>query len=42
LAVETCVVAYGKAEADRLGLAGAEPEQFVTLYSTTALLHDFD
>lgn len=42
LAVEACVVAYGQTEADRLGLAGLEREAFVNLYSTTALLHDFD
>lgn len=42
LAVESCVAAYGQAEADRLGLAGAEREALVNLYSTTALLHDFD
>ncbi len=42
LAVEACVVAYGETEADRLGLAGAEREALVNLYSTTALLHDFD
>jgi predicted hydrolase (HD superfamily) len=42
LAVETCVAAYGELEADRLGLAGAEREALVNLYSTTALLHDFD
>jgi predicted hydrolase (HD superfamily) len=46
LAVETCVAAYGEAEADRLGLAGPEHqsarERLITLYSTTALLHDFD
>jgi predicted hydrolase (HD superfamily) len=42
LAVEACVAAYGEAEADRLGLAGAERERLITLYSTTALLHDFD
>ena len=42
LAVETCVAAYGEAEADRLGVAGAEREALVNLYSTTALLHDFD
>jgi predicted hydrolase (HD superfamily) len=42
LAVEACVVAYGEAEADRLGLAGAERESLLNLYSTTALLHDFD
>jgi predicted hydrolase (HD superfamily) len=42
LGVETCVVAYGEAEAVRLGLAGAACEEFLTLYATTALLHDFD
>lgn len=42
LAVEACVVPYGEAEADRLGLAGAERDALVNLYSTTALLHDFD
>lgn len=42
LAVETCVVACGEAEADRLGLAGAERNAFLELYSVTALLHDFD
>jgi len=42
LAVEACVAAYGEAEADRLGLAGAERERLLTLYATTALLHDFD
>ena len=42
LAVEACLVAYGEAEADRLGLVGGEREALVELYSTTALLHDFD
>jgi len=42
LAVEACVAACGGAEADRLGLAGAERAALVELYSTTALLHDFD
>ena len=42
LAVEACVVAYGEAEADRRGLAGEERAELVNLYSTTALLHDFD
>jgi len=42
LGVETCVVAYGEAEADRLGLSGDSREEFLNLYSTTALLHDFD
>jgi len=42
LAVETCVVAYGEQEADRLGLEGDARVALVELYSTTALLHDFD
>jgi predicted hydrolase (HD superfamily) len=46
LAVEACVTACGEAEADRLGLAGPECAQkrsaLLELYSTTALLHDFD
>ena len=42
LAVEACVVACGEAEADRLGLGGTEREELIELYSTTALLHDFD
>jgi predicted hydrolase (HD superfamily) len=42
LAVEACVTAMGEAEADRLGLAGEEHVALVELYSTTALLHDFD
>src|ERR1700756_1768717 len=42
LAVEACVVAYGEAEADRLGLSGNDREALLNLYSPTALLHDFD
>lgn len=42
LAVEACVAAYGEAEADRLGLRGLERDELLNLYSTTALLHDFD
>ena len=42
LAVETCVTAMGEAEAGRLGLAGEERTAFIELYTTTALLHDFD
>jgi predicted hydrolase (HD superfamily) len=42
LAVEACVAAYGEAEADRLGLISQDRERLITLYSTTALLHDFD
>jgi predicted hydrolase (HD superfamily) len=42
LAVEACVVACGEQEADRLGLEGTARTALVELYSTTALLHDFD
>jgi predicted hydrolase (HD superfamily) len=42
LAVEVCLTACGEAEADRLGLAGAERAALIELYSTTGLLHDFD
>ncbi len=42
LAVEACVSAYGEAEADRLGLSGEARASLLNLYSTTALLHDFD
>jgi len=42
LAVEACVVACGEREADQLGLTGEAREALIELYSTTALLHDFD
>jgi predicted hydrolase (HD superfamily) len=42
LAVEACLAACGEAEADRLGLVGAERSALLELYCTTALLHDFD
>jgi len=42
LAVEACVVSYGEQEADRLALIGDVRTALVELYSTTALLHDFD
>ncbi len=42
LAVEACVAACGEAEADRLVLGGDERAALIELYSTTALLHDFD
>jgi predicted hydrolase (HD superfamily) len=42
LAVEACVAAMGESEADRLGLVGEERAELVNLYSTTALLHDYD
>jgi predicted hydrolase (HD superfamily) len=42
LAVESCVAAYGEQEAERLALVGEAHSALVELYSTTALLHDFD
>src|ERR1035441_702713 len=42
LAVEACVVAYGEQEAARLALEGDARTALIQLYSTTALLHDFD
>jgi predicted hydrolase (HD superfamily) len=42
LGVEACVAALGEAEAERLGLAAEQRAALVELYSTTALLHDFD
>jgi predicted hydrolase (HD superfamily) len=42
LGVEACVTAMGEAEAERLGLGEPERAALVELYSTTALLHDFD
>ena len=42
LGVEACVTAMGEAEAERLGLGEPERATLVELYSTTALLHDFD
>jgi predicted hydrolase (HD superfamily) len=42
LAVEACVAAYGEQEASRLGLEGEARANLVNLYSTTALLHDYD
>ena len=41
-AVEICVAAYGETEANRLGLQGDGRTRLLELYSTTALLHDFD
>jgi predicted hydrolase (HD superfamily) len=42
LAVEACVVACGRQEAARLGIEGEALATLLELYSTTALLHDFD
>ena len=42
LAVETCVRAYGEAEAIKGGLAQEEARELIETYSVTGLLHDFD
>jgi predicted hydrolase (HD superfamily) len=42
LGVETCSVAYGEIEANRRALSGRDRDNLITLYSTSALLHDFD
>lgn len=42
LAVEACVAACGEKQAEKLGLSGEDRAALVNLYSTTALLHDFD
>ncbi|HEX7159101.1 MAG TPA: HD domain-containing protein [Edaphobacter sp.] len=42
IAVSICAEAYGRREADRLGLAGAEAEEFVERYASAGLLHDMD
>jgi predicted hydrolase (HD superfamily) len=42
MSVSACTEAYGAMEADRLGLSGAEAEEFVGLYASAGLLHDMD
>jgi predicted hydrolase (HD superfamily) len=42
LAVEACLIASAEAEADCRGVIGPERDALIQLYSTTALLHDFD
>jgi len=42
LSVETCVRAYGEAEANRLQLTGEERAAFIEKYAITGVLHDFD
>ena len=42
LAVSVCTEAYGRMEASRLGLAGAEAEAFAEPYACAGLLHDMD
>ena len=42
IAVSVCVEAYGRMEAERLGLRGAEAAEFVEMYASAGLLHDMD
>jgi predicted hydrolase (HD superfamily) len=42
MAVSVCTEAYGVIEAERLGLSGADAEEFVDLYASAGLLHDLD
>ncbi|HEY4379901.1 MAG TPA: HAD family hydrolase [Acidobacteriaceae bacterium] len=42
LAVSVCTEAYGVIEAARLGLAGDEAADFVSMYACAGLLHDMD
>lgn len=42
LAVEACVLAYAEREIRTRGLVGEDADNLLTLYSVTALLHDFD
>ena len=42
LSVSFCCEAYGRREAERLGLAGEAADELVDLYACAGLLHDFD
>ena len=42
MAVSICTEAYGRREAERLGLSGAEAEAFAEPYACAGLLHDMD
>ncbi len=42
LGVSICCEAYGRLEASRLGLAGADADELVDTYACAGLLHDFD
>jgi predicted hydrolase (HD superfamily) len=42
MAVSVCTEAYGRMEAARLGLTGAEADAFVEPYACAGLLHDMD
>lgn len=42
MAVSVCTEAYGRREAARLGLSGADADAFIDLYACAGLLHDMD
>ena len=42
IAVSICTEAYGRREAERLGLSGAEADGFAESYACAGLLHDMD
>jgi predicted hydrolase (HD superfamily) len=42
IAVSVCTEAYGRREAERLGLSGADADAFVEQYACAGLLHDMD
>lgn len=42
MAVSVCTEAYGRREAERLGLSGAEADVFAETYACAGLLHDMD
>jgi len=42
MAVSICTEAYGRREAERLGLSGAEADAFAETYACAGLLHDMD
>ena len=42
LAVSVCVEAYGRMEAERLGLSGADADALAEKYACAGLLHDMD
>src|ERR1700727_922742 len=42
MAVSVCTEAYGRMEAERLGLTGEEAETFAEPYACAGLLHDMD
>ncbi|HEX2917382.1 MAG TPA: HAD family hydrolase, partial [Edaphobacter sp.] len=42
MAVSVCTEAYGRREAERLGLSGADADAFAETYASAGLLHDMD